>query len=175
VTLEGTLALLAPGFQMMEEARSLAGSLAGSQLVSSSLHEAATDELLALLPVLRRLPRRLDRITASLERGTLSTNVRLFADEQDIRYAASVINRAVMAFTGASLGIMSVGLLAIRSGPVLFLGAAHGSGISIFRIFGYLGLFFSVVLILRVVIAVAREGIHPRGGTGAADPLRARR
>jgi ubiquinone biosynthesis protein len=174
VTLEGTLALLAPGFQMMEEARSLAGSLLGQQLAPSSLHEAATDELLTLLPVLRRLPRRLDRITASLERGALTTNVRLFADERDISFAAAIINRAVMEFAGASLGVISAVLLAIQGGPALLPGAKHG-GTSIFRIFGYLGLFFGVVLILRVVIAAAREGISPRGVTGIAGRPPARR
>jgi ubiquinone biosynthesis protein len=175
MTLEGTLALLAPGFQMMEEARALAGSLLGSQLAPSSLHETATDELMVLLPVLRRLPRRLDRITASLERGTLSANVRLFAEERDIRWAASVVNRAVMTIAGASLGIMSVGLLAIHGGPVLFLGPTLGGATSIFHILGYLGLSFSVVLILRVVIAVAREGTGPRGGSVIADHPRGRR
>jgi ubiquinone biosynthesis protein len=167
MTLEGTLALLAPGFQMIEEARSLAGSLLGQQLAPSSLHEAATDELLTLLPVLRRLPRRLDRITASLERGTLTTNMRLFADEREITFAAAIINRAVMAFAGASLGGISAVLLAIHGGPALLPGATHG-GTSIFRIFGYLGLFFGVVLILRVVIAAAREGISPRDVAGIA-------
>jgi ubiquinone biosynthesis protein len=174
MTLEGTLALLAPGFQMMDEARSLADSFLGQQLVPSSLHEAATDELLTLLPVLRRLPRRLDRITASLERGTLTTNVRLFADERDISFAAAIINRAVMAFAGASLGIISAVLLAIHGGPALLPGATHG-GTSIFRIFGYLGLFFGVVLILRAVIAAAREGIGPRGVSGIAGRHHARR
>jgi ubiquinone biosynthesis protein len=107
---------------MMEEARSLAGSLLGQQLAPSSLHEAATDELLTLLPVLRRLPRRLDRITASLERGALTTNVRLFADERDISFAAAIINRAVMEFAGASLGVISAVLLAIQGGPALLPG-----------------------------------------------------
>lgn len=169
VTLEGTLTLLAPGFQMMEESRSLAGSLLGSQLTPSSLREVAADELVALLPVLRRLPRRLDRITASLDRGTLSTNVRLLADERDIRLAAAMVNRAVMAFVGASLGLLSVGLLAIHGGPVLLPGTAHGHGTGVFRVFGYLGLFFGVVLILRVMVAIAREGIGSPRGAGTAD------
>jgi ubiquinone biosynthesis protein len=175
VTLEGTLTLLAPGFQMMEESRSLAGSLLGSQLTPSSVREVATDELLALLPVLRRLPRRLDRITASLDRGTLSTNVRLLADERDIRLAAAMVNRAVMAFIGASLGLLSVGLLAIHGGPVLLPGTAHGHGTGVFRVFGYLGLFFGVVLILRVMVAIAREGIGPPRGAPTADRHRAHR
>jgi ubiquinone biosynthesis protein len=168
VTLEGTLALLAPGFQMMEESRSLASSLLGSQLAPSSIGEAATDELIALLPVLRRLPRRLDRITASMERGTLGVNVRLSPDEPVIRLATTLVNRAVLAFIGASVSLLSVGLLAIHGGPVLLLGTAHDAGISVFRILGYLGLFFGVVLILRVVVAIAREGIGSPRSTRAA-------
>jgi hypothetical protein len=37
----------------------------GELMAPSSLRKAATDEALALLPALRRLPRRLDRITMS--------------------------------------------------------------------------------------------------------------
>jgi hypothetical protein len=73
-----------------------------------------------------------------------------------------------MAFIGASLGMLSVGLLAIHGGPVLLSGPGHGSGTSVFRVFGYLGLFFAVVLILRVLIAIAREGIGLPPGAGPA-------
>jgi len=37
--------------------------------------------------------------------------------------------------------------------------AAGTGGTSLFHAFGYAGLFFSLVLILRVVIAITREGI----------------
>jgi hypothetical protein len=77
----------------------------------TSLRDAAGDELLALLPLLRRLPRRLDRIATALERGTLSTNVRLFADQRDARVVAALVNRAVLAFLGIGFGIVSVVLL----------------------------------------------------------------
>jgi ubiquinone biosynthesis protein len=169
VTLEGTLALLAPGFNMVQEARSLAATLLGSQLGPASVRDAVADELIALLPVLRRLPRRLDRITASLERGTLSMDVRLLADEREIRLAAAMVSRAVMAIIGAALGLLSVALLAIHGGPVLLPRAGHGGGTSVYRIFGYLGLFFAVVLILRVLIAIAREGIALPPGIGRGD------
>ena len=68
ITLEDTLARLAPGFQVIEETRTIAASWLGDMLGSASLRQIATDEVLGLLPVLRRLPRRLDRITTSLER-----------------------------------------------------------------------------------------------------------
>jgi len=158
VTLEGTLTLLAPGFQTVDEARNLGGSWLGELASPSSLRDAATDELIGLLPVLRRLPRRLDRITTSLERGTLTTHVRLFADDRDAHFIRAMVSRAVLAFLGATLGIMSVLLLRSRSGPIL-IPAATGSGTTILQAFGYLGLFFSLVLILRVIITIIREGI----------------
>ena len=38
-------------------------------------------------------------------------------------------------------------------------GAAAGTGgTSLFHVFGYVGLFFSLVLILRVIIAITRDG-----------------
>jgi ubiquinone biosynthesis protein len=158
-TLEGTLVRLAPGFQIIEETRHIAASWLGGVLGPASLREAATDEVLGLLPVLRRLPRRLDRITTSLERGTLTTSVRLLADERDRHFVASMAGRAVLAFLGAAFGITSVMLIGVRGGP-LFLPTASGTGgTSLFHVFGYVGLFLSLVLILRVIIAITRDGI----------------
>src|SRR6266508_1063305 len=151
VTLDGTLGLLAPGFQIVDETRTLTTRLLGEFLRPTSLRAAAGDELLALLPVLRRLPRRLDRIATALERGTLSTNVRLFADQRDTRVVAGLVNRAVLAFLGIGSGIVSVVLLGTRGGPALT------PTTSALQLFGYLGLFSSVVLVLRVVIAIVRD------------------
>lgn len=159
LTLEGTLSRLSPGFQMVEESRKLATSWLGEMLGPASLREAATDEMLGLLPVLRRLPRRLDHITTSLERGTLTTSVRLLADERDQQFVRNMVGRAVLAFLGATFGIMSVMLIGVRGGPLFLPSAAGTGGTSLFHVFGYVGLFFSLVLILRVVIAITREGI----------------
>ena len=159
ITLEGTLARLAPGFQIVEESRKMAASWLGDMLGPASLREAATDEVLGMLPVLRRLPRRLDRITTSLERGTLTTSVRLLADERDRQFVRSMVGRAVLAFLGAAFGITSVMLIGVRGGPLFLPGAAGTGGTSLFHVFGYVGLFFSLVLILRVIIAITRDGI----------------
>jgi ubiquinone biosynthesis protein len=158
ITLEGTLARLAPGFQIVEETRKMAASWLGEMFGPASLREAATDEVLGLLPVLRRLPRRFDRITTSLERGTLTTSVRLLADDRDRRFVASMAGRAVLAFLGAAFGIISVMLIGVRGGPLLAPAAAGTGGTSLFHAFGYVGLFFSLVLILRVIITITRDG-----------------
>ena len=159
ITLEGTLARLAPGFQIIEETQTMAASWLGEVLGPASLRDAATDEALGLLPVLRRLPRRVDRITTSLERGTLTTSVRLLADDRDRHFVASMAGRAVLAFLGAAFGIISVMLLGVRGGPLLVPAAAGTGGTSLFHASGYIGLFFSLVLTLRVIIAITREGI----------------
>jgi ubiquinone biosynthesis protein len=159
ITLEGTLARLAPGFQIVEETRKMAASWLGEVLGPASLREAATDEVLGLLPVLRRLPRRFDRIITSLERGTLTTSVRLLADQRDRHFVAAIAGRAVLAFLGAAFGIISVMLIGVRGGPLLFPTATGTGGTSLFHVFGYIGLFFSLVLILRVIITITRDGI----------------
>jgi len=159
ITLEGTLARLDPGFQIVEESRKLAASWLGDLLAPASLRDAATDEVLGLLPVLRRLPRRLDRITTLLERGTLTTGVRLLADERDRQFVRNMVGRAVLALLGAAFGIISVMLIGVHGGPLFRPSAAGTGGTSLFHVFGYVGLFFSLVLILRVIIAITREGI----------------
>ena len=131
----------------------------GDLLGPASLRDAATDEVLGLLPALRRLPRRFERITTALERGTLTTSVRLLADERDRHFVAAMTGRAVLAFLGAAFGVISVMLIGIRGGPLFLPTAAGTGGTSLFHVFGYVGLFFSLVLILRVIIAITREGI----------------
>jgi ubiquinone biosynthesis protein len=68
-TLEGTLTQLDPEFDIAAEARQYAEAHVTGQLSSAAVQKTAADELLALLPVLRRLPRRVDRITGALEQG----------------------------------------------------------------------------------------------------------
>jgi ubiquinone biosynthesis protein len=60
-TMEGTLTQVAPGFDIMAEARRFAGQQLAEQFRRDTLRTTAADELVALLPPLRRLPRRIDR------------------------------------------------------------------------------------------------------------------
>lgn len=153
VTLQGTLELIDPHFQMVDEARRMAADWARGATSPQSLRKTATDELLAVLPMLRRMPRRLDRITAGLERGTLSVNIRLFADERDAILVGYWVGRIVLACLGAALGLISVLLLGLKGGPML------NATLGMYQAFGYAGLFISITLILRVVVAIARDGV----------------
>src|SRR6516225_9524724 len=150
VILDGTLRTLAPGFDITGESQAFARQLAGEQLAPASLRDAAAGELLTLLPVLRRLPRRADQISAALAGGRFTTNLRLFSDRHDVEVVATLVNRAVLALTGAALGGMSVIMLLAHGSP------AVARGISLLHLFGYVGLFLSVTLLLRVVLEVLR-------------------
>ena len=151
-TLEGTLRTLSPGFDLIEEARSYAATLIQETIKLSSLRKMLQDEVMTLAPILHRLPRRVDRISASMERGSFTMNMRMFADERDQRFIASQVGRLVFAFLGALIGLMSVFLLNIKGGPLL------APSFSLDEFLGYMGLFSSVTLMMRVVVAVLRSG-----------------
>jgi uncharacterized RDD family membrane protein YckC len=75
------------------------------------------------------------------------------SDHSRLPAHGALLGRAILAFLGATLGIMSVMLIGTHGGPIFF------PGTSLFHLLGYIGLFFSTVFILRVVIAISREGI----------------
>jgi ubiquinone biosynthesis protein len=154
VTLDGTLAVLAPGYATIEAAQSVAAEWARETMRPGTVQEIARDELLRVAPILRRLPRHIDRLATAAERGNLRLRVRLFSDADDTLALTQLVNRFVLAFLGGVVGVLSVILLGTGGGPDL-----TGST-SLFQFFGYFGLFCATVLILRVVVAVARDGVN---------------
>ncbi|WP_205718741.1 AarF/ABC1/UbiB kinase family protein [Actinomadura sp. WMMA1423] len=150
-TLEGGLAGLAPGFGIVAEAHAFGETYLRESLRPGSLREAANDELLSLLPMLRRLPRRLDRITAAAEAGRLSVNVRLFADESDRRTVTGLLQQVLLTILAATAGVMAVMLLGLKDGP------AMTRDVTLFQFFGYCGLVICSVLSLRVLTVIFRR------------------
>ncbi len=150
-TIEGTLTQLAPGFDILTDARRFTTDYLAEQLSPAALRKTATDELISLVPMLRRLPRRLDRISASLEHGRLGLNVRLLADEGDRRYLTGLVHQLVLAFLAATLGVMSVLMLGLHGGPRV----THS--VTLYAFFGYWMLVFAGVLALRVLVVVLRS------------------
>jgi ubiquinone biosynthesis protein len=149
-TIEGTLTGLAPGFDILAEARSFTTDYLADQLSPQALRKSATDELISLVPMLRRLPRRLDRISGSHERGRLGLNIRLLADESDRRYLTGLVHQLVLTFLAATLGVMSVLMLGLHGGPSV----THT--VTLYAFLGYCLLVFAGVLALRVLVLIVR-------------------
>ena len=115
------------------------------------MKKTAADELTELLPVIRRLPRRFDRVTGALEQGRLSLNVRLFADERDRRVVTGLTNQFLLAFLGAASGIVAALLLGAPGGPKV------APTVSLYQIIGYnLLIIIAAILVLRVLFTIFR-------------------
>jgi ubiquinone biosynthesis protein len=149
-TLEGTLTGLAPDFDLIAAARVFATGAFASQFRPEALQQRAAQELTALLPMLRRLPRRLDRITTAIETGQVSVNVRLLAHEADRRVVTGLLHLVLITFLAAASGIMAVLLLGLHGGPVLT------PRVSLYQFLGYCLLAVAAILALRVLVQVFR-------------------
>lgn len=150
-TLEGTLVTLAPGFNLIGEARAFAGGYLAEKLDTTSVKDAVTHEIATLLPMLRRLPRRIERIASAAEHGRFSMNVRLLADERDRRFVTGLLHQVLLTVLGATAGIMGVVLLGTDGGPWVMAGI-----ISLHQLIGYNLLVISSILVLRVLVGVFR-------------------
>jgi ubiquinone biosynthesis protein len=150
-TLEGTLTVLSPDFDIVTQAREYAATHVTAQLTPKTVQKTAADELLALVPVLRRLPRRFDRVTGALEQGRLGINVRLFADERDRRVVTGLTNQVLLTFLGAACGITAALLLGVSSGPKV------APEVSLDQLIGYNLLIVAAILVLRVLFVIFRD------------------
>lgn len=150
-TLDGSLRLLSPGFNLVAAARGFARQEMYQSLSPETLNEDLKREVVRLAPILRRAPYQIDRITGQLARGEMGVRVSLFATDADTAWLGSVVNRALLAFLGAVLGIVSVMLFQTQGGPSLT------DNISLFQLLGYIGLFGGAVLVMRVILEVLRE------------------
>jgi ubiquinone biosynthesis protein len=150
-TLEGTLSLLTPTIDIVGEARAYAADRIAAQVSPGAVQKTVTDELAALLPVLRRLPRRFDRVTGALEQGRLSVNVRQFADERDRRVITGLANQFLMAFLGVGSGIVAAMLLGAPGGPKIT------PSLSLYQFIGYNLLIVAAILVLRVLFTILRS------------------
>ncbi|MEU4425983.1 AarF/ABC1/UbiB kinase family protein [Actinoplanes sp. NPDC024001] len=150
-TLEGTLGLVRPGFDLVGQARAAGGRRIAEAFAPQRLRGTLEEELVALLPLLRGLPRRIDRIGDAVEHGRLRFNVRLFSDDQDRRLLTGLFHQALLTVIGAAAGVMATMLLGSGEGP------RTGLGIGLFPLLGYGLLIVAVVLVLRVLAVVLRR------------------
>lgn len=148
VTVDGTLRVLCPGRSLMMAFVELLESPSDSVIDRDAM---IRNELLSALPRLRKLPEQVDRILTLTGRGEL--RLRTIVDEDGRRILRTLVNRVLLAGIGAVLLIVSAMLLVSPDA-----GPAVADRTGLFDIFGYGGLLAGVVLVLRVVAAVARDG-----------------
>lgn len=149
-TLEGTLRHVSPSFDLLSEAQGYAKQRIAEGFAPRAVFTSVTDEIESVLPLLRRLPGRVDRISGALADGRLNVNVRLFADRRDRTLVTGLVNLAALAFLAGIFGVMAVMLLVSEAGPRIT------ETLTLFQIFGYLMVLLSGLLSLRVLFDAFR-------------------
>jgi ubiquinone biosynthesis protein len=148
-TLDGTLRVISPDLNLVATATAVMTSTTEPPVVDQDA--MVREELIAVLPQLRRLPDRVDRVLSLAGRGEL--RLRSIVDEDSQRIVRTLANRALLAVVGTAFLVVAALLLtAADPGPTV----AGSTGL--YEIFGYGGLLAGMILLLRVVAAVARDG-----------------
>lgn len=111
---------------------------------------------MAVLPMLRRLPRRAERISASLEEGRLAVRVRVLADEREQRFVAGLVHQLVVSLLAACTGMMGVMLIVFGTGK----GPRVTDQLELFPLLGYHALVVSAILTLRALYTAMRRSVR---------------
>jgi ubiquinone biosynthesis protein len=149
VTLLGTLEVIAPGYQIVDAAPRVGGELIREQAVPQSPSELVMTAALDNATIMRRLPGEVDAIARRLLHGDLRTRVSLLSEPEDVRVARGMVNRLVMGLVASALALASAVMLAADSPPV--------EGVRLVNLLGGIGLFFSVLVLLRLLVQILRE------------------
>jgi ubiquinone biosynthesis protein len=150
VTLLGTLQVIAPDYNIVEAARRLGGEMVAQQMAPRNLEELLLQQAMDAGPALARLPHKMDDLAQALLLGELRTRVSLLSEPEDVRVARGMVNRVVTGLVGSALALSSSILLTAPSPP-------GPGGLGLLSLLGGIGLFFSVLLLLRLVVQILRE------------------
>lgn len=150
-TLEGTLKVIDPSLDLIPRARDQGQALFRESQSWSSVRAAIDDELISLIPLIRRLPRRIDKITEDLELGRTTVNLRVLADRRDRAFLIGVTQQIVVAILAAAATLAAVLLLVAPGSPLL------APTIGLYPLMGFCLLFIGFVLALRALVLSFRR------------------
>lgn len=149
-TVEGTVERLVADFDIVTEARRFAAARVQERLTYERVKDTLVEETISLTSVLRRLPRRVDRISSALEGGRLGIQIRLLADERDRRFLRGLVHDVLLSFIGGIIALVGAVLLSIDSKPTII------GSVSLSQLIGYNLLVISCILVLRVIFSISR-------------------
>jgi len=156
-TLSGTLEHLSPGYPVIEAVARMGGVQFTRRILPGSISDYIKQEWAQLGPLAGRLPRHIDRIATMLEHGRITTRMRVFAEAEDRRFLMTLVNRVVLSLLSIGTGVVSVMLISLDDRATFSLLGDLGA----YELLGWIGMFISITLLLRILLAVLRSD---RGG-----------
>lgn len=148
ITLEGTLRVIDPSFELATEASSVADELSDHD--PEVMGDLLQQELRRSLPALRSLPEHIDELATQLRSGRMSVRVERFAGRDEL-VVSGWIDRALIAFFGC-VGLLASGVLLVAAE------LARSSDIRLtLQSIGFIGLVFSSILFMRSTAQILRR------------------
>ncbi|WP_324649514.1 ABC1 kinase family protein [Georgenia sp. H159] len=156
--LEGTLRLLDPDVDVVGTTRALGEDLFGDRLEPAQLRAGLEEQLMRVLPVLERLPRRIDAIADAAQHGELRLGVRVLADPADRSFLTGIVSQLVMTLLAGAAAVCAVLLVLADGGPLL------AEGVRLLPVLGVTLFLFAFVLAARALaLAFRHTGEHEWG------------
>ncbi|MEU1879504.1 AarF/UbiB family protein [Streptosporangium sp. NPDC020072] len=149
--LDGTLTLISPDLDVVGAVRKQGREMMRESLSPESVRADLESRLAGFLPILQRLPRRLNKLTEDLEHGRISINIRPLADEGDRRFLTGLVQQVVVAVLAAAATLGAIVLIAADSGPMVT------PELRLFALVGFALLLVGFVLALRSLALVFRR------------------
>ncbi|MEU9888853.1 AarF/UbiB family protein [Sphaerisporangium sp. NPDC051011] len=130
--LDGTLALISPDIDVVAAAREQGRALMREAVEPGAVRARLEERLAGYLPIIQRLPRRLNHIVEDLEQGRLSINVRPLAHDGDRHFLNGLVQQIVIAVLAAAATLGAIMLITADVGPMIapdirLLGVAGGA------------------------------------------------
>jgi ubiquinone biosynthesis protein len=153
VTLENSLTILDPTFDMVEQALDRVPHFLRRLVTPKTLLGSVQAQGAVLRATARRLPRRLESISAGLEKGTFSVRIRAFAEPDDRWWLGSIVVESVGALIGIAAATLGIVLVVSDTGPELVDGV---------RLFAFLGATIGLVGFILLIRALRQVFLrHP--------------
>lgn len=144
-TLERCLAILDPDFDMVGTAFARVPHFLRRLATPRAVLGSAQAQAAVLRATARRLPRRLETISAALEKGTFSVRIRAFSEPDDRWWIGSVVIETVGALIAIAAVSLGVALVVSDTGPDLVPGV---------RLYAFLGATIGLVGFVLIIRAL---------------------
>lgn len=155
VTIDGTLRVIDSNFDIFNESKDFSQNYLKESLKHPFKEPRQTldrleEELALVLPNLRKIPRRIDRLFQKVESGKIILHHDIFSDKANATFITQLFSQFILLMVGITFGIISVALLAISqmmlTAYAVYLNTA-----------AYLGLFLCAILLVRLSIQAIRN------------------
>lgn len=150
-SVEGALLTIDPHFDVVAVSRQEGNRLVRSKLKGTKITDELQRRALQLMPMIDRMPRRINKITEDLEHGRFSMNMRVLENPSDRSFLISLFQQLIVAVLAGAAVVGAIMLITSDEGPLLT------KDIHLYSFFGFVLLFGGFVLSMRSLMLVFRR------------------